>query len=140
MTILEEIENLTWYNLVNKLKSVLKRLLNNNSESPYYTYHSLLSQSNEDAPTDIILENTLGGNVVWSYDQDGQYFAELPITITEDNISVILGNQSVPVIYNAGYNSSTSIYLQTYVNTEGATWTLTNNFLSKTPIEIKIKK
>lgn len=40
-------------------------------------YVALLSQSGTDAPVATVLENTLGGTVVWSYDDVGSYIATL---------------------------------------------------------------
>lgn len=44
---------------------------------PPKVYKALLSQSGTDAPTAIVLENTLGGEVVWTRDQEGVYFGTL---------------------------------------------------------------
>lgn len=43
----------------------------------YLVYTALLSQSGTDAPVATVLENTLGGTVVWSYDDVGSYIATL---------------------------------------------------------------
>ena len=44
---------------------------------PYKVYTALLTQSGTDAPVAIVLENTLGGEVVWSYDSVGVYVGTL---------------------------------------------------------------
>lgn len=43
----------------------------------YLVYTALLTQSGTDAPVATVLENTLGGAVVWSYDSTGVYIATL---------------------------------------------------------------
>lgn len=43
----------------------------------YLKYVALLSQSGTDAPVATVLENTLGGTVVWSYEEQGVYIATL---------------------------------------------------------------
>ena len=112
-TLLEEINDLTWWNEINKLKNILKRLIStfisdaptdgntyarkdaewveqtassgiesitgdfvNNTDPlnpiiedprPYKVYTALLSQSGTNAPTAIVLENTLGVDVSFTY-------------------------------------------------------------------------
>jgi len=43
----------------------------------YLVYTALLTQTGTDAPVATVLENTLGGTVVWSYDSQGSYLATL---------------------------------------------------------------
>jgi len=50
----------------------------------YLKYVALLSQSGTDAPVATVLENTLGGTVVWSYDTIGSYFATLSNAFTSN--------------------------------------------------------
>lgn len=45
--------------------------------SSYLKYVALLTQSGTDAPVATVLENTLGGTVVWSYDDVGFYVGTL---------------------------------------------------------------
>lgn len=44
---------------------------------PYKVYTALLSQTGANAPVATVLENTLGGDVVWSYEDVGDYLATL---------------------------------------------------------------
>ena len=76
MTLLEKINNLTWYDLINKLKDILKGLNDKPSggyEPPYKVYTALLTQSGTDAPVATVLENTLGFTPVWSRERAGTY-------------------------------------------------------------------
>lgn len=88
MTLLQKIQNLTWFNEVNKLKDILSSFLTlMNSltdrvevieETPAYTppykiYRALLTQSGTNAPTAIVLENTLGITPVFSRVGVGEY-------------------------------------------------------------------
>lgn len=50
---------------------------NTSSESGYKSYVALMSQAGTEAPTAIILENSLG-DIEWQYDSNGYYFAYLP--------------------------------------------------------------
>ena len=40
-------------------------------------YRALLTQTNTDAPVATVLENTLGGDVVWTYNAEGTYIGTL---------------------------------------------------------------
>ena len=44
---------------------------------PYKVYTALLTQTGTDAPVATVLENTLGGEVVWSYIEVGNYFGSI---------------------------------------------------------------
>ena len=46
-----------------------------NDPRPYKVYTALLTQTGTDAPVATVLENTLGGDVTWTYDDIGSYFA-----------------------------------------------------------------
>lgn len=83
MTLQEEINNLTWQNAINKLKSILKKLLP--QEAKYKVYSALFTQAGTDAPTATILENTLG-NIVWTRSEQGVYLGTLSGVFAEDKI------------------------------------------------------
>jgi len=50
--------------------------------SSYLVYTALLTQSGTDAPVANVLENTLGGTVVWARDNAGSYTATLSNAFT----------------------------------------------------------
>ena len=56
---------------------------------PYKVYTALLTQTGTDAPVATVLENTLGGDIVWSYYAEGVYNGELlgAFTINKTDIS-----------------------------------------------------
>lgn len=62
---------------ISKNLNVSGSILNENVH-PYKVYVALLSQSGSDAPTAIVLENTLGDSVTWSYVAPGLYHATCP--------------------------------------------------------------
>ncbi len=70
MTILEEINALTWHNGVNKVKSILKRLLTTSEANAvtYKTYSAILTQTGTDQPTVEIIENNLDFTIAWTLD------------------------------------------------------------------------
>jgi hypothetical protein len=51
---------------------------------PYKVYTALLTQSGEDAPVATVLQNTLGGEVVWTRSDPGQYSGILAGAFTLD--------------------------------------------------------
>lgn len=57
----------------------------------YKEYTVLLSQSSTNAPTVKILRNTLGGNVIWSYNSIGTYTATLYNNHNKDKQFLLFG-------------------------------------------------
>lgn len=62
---------------------------------PYKVYVALLTQSGTNAPVATVLENTLGGTVVWSYNDIGDYAATLNNAFTENKTLLFFGNANV---------------------------------------------
>lgn len=62
---------------------------------PYRVYTALLSQSGTGAPVDQVLENTLGGSIVWTRSVQGVYFATLASAFTE-NLTTVSVNYGIP--------------------------------------------
>lgn len=59
------------------------------SSASYLVYTALLNQTGTDAPVATVLENTLGGTVVWTYDSPGVYIGTLSGAFTA-NKTIIL--------------------------------------------------
>ena len=53
-------------------------------------YVALLSQSGADAPVATVLENSLGGAVVWTYDATGEYLATLAGAFTANKTTCMI--------------------------------------------------
>jgi len=70
----------------------------------YKVYTALLTQSGTNAPVATVLENTLGGTVVWSYSGTGSYQATLTGAFTSKTFFYISSE--------AGYNNGPQIYGQ----------------------------
>ena len=51
--------------------------INSNDPRPYKVYTALLSQSGINVPIPIVLENTLGGEIVWTRTTNGNYTGTL---------------------------------------------------------------
>jgi hypothetical protein len=103
----------------------------NNKVGNYKSYIALLSQSNEDAPTQIVLENTLGYNINWNYETDGYYTTSE--TFNQELTFVSITNNS--------FNDQTRTY---GAGIFGSVAPITiysgdaNNSLNNTPIEIRV--
>jgi len=74
---------------------------------PYKVYTAILTQVGTDAPTAIVLENTIG-SIVWSRTVIGGYFATLSGAFTTDKTSVLITNGSANTTYIHGASVSTS--------------------------------
>lgn len=137
MTLLEKINNLTWYDLINKLKDILKGLNDkpSGSEPPYKVYTALLSQSGTDAPVATVLENTLGGDVIWSYDDAGYYTGTLTGSfINEKTFCLIQNYYTSPGNINYFYrNNNNTLIVETKVSGVGE-----DGELFQTSIEIRV--
>ena len=96
----------------------------------YLVYTALLTQTGTDAPVATVLENTLGGAVVWSYIDAGNYYATLSGAFTANKtfISQIIVNDGGAVLASAdrANNNLIEIVLPN------------NNLLINTPFEIRV--
>ena len=138
---------LTWDELVNKIgisrffnlpkmvEEALKRLktLISANEPKYKVYTALLSQLGTDAPVATVLENTLGGDIVWSYVSEGTYSA----TITYEKIPVsFLSNNNVNnIIFCVNELSTVTIVCKPSENFPSG---VIDGQLIETPIEIRV--
>lgn len=143
LTLLHKINSLTWWNEIFKLKDILKNLLTRvetlENETPtalYKVYVALLNQAGTDDPTAIVLENNLGGTVVWDRFAEGYYRATLNGAFTE--------NKTFAFTHTNASDGETQFqmiggtenlqYLQTFDETNN----LADELLSNTPVEIRV--
>ena len=107
---------------------------------PYKVYTALLSQSGTDAPVATVLENTLGGDVVWSRDDLGAYVGTLIGAFTENKTKL-----SIDLVTDGDY--STLYFGNFYISNEDTIGITTfgglptsqgDSVLSNTPIEIRV--
>lgn len=66
----------------------------------YLVYTALLSQSGTDAPVATVLQNTLGGNVVWSRLTQGNYRGTLSSAFTNGKTFTLISNYGVTMASN----------------------------------------
>lgn len=113
------------------------------SGASYLVYTALLTQTGTDAPVATVLENTLGGTVVWSYNDVGKYIATLSNAFTANKTAVFcnLGiDISTPFVGRmAAYRTSTNtIQVNVFdpINEAGFDDVLGDNYTSV--IEIRV--
>jgi hypothetical protein len=107
---------------------------NGGGAAPYKVYTALLSQSGTDAPVATVLENTLGGDIVWSRSQAGVYLGTLDGAFPIEKTFVIITNTGGQEA-NCYVNDNNVNYVG-IATSEGADFT--DNLLFKTPIEIRV--
>ena len=96
--LIDKIEANRFFDLPRMAREAFRRLLTrvealedtpSGDSRPYKVYTALLTQSGTNAPVATILENTLGGDIVWSYYTEGVYNGVLlgAFTINKTDIS-----------------------------------------------------
>ena len=112
----------------------LKRITSTDSR-PYKVYTALLSQSGTNAPVATVLENTLGGTVVWTRNSTGLYTGTLTGVFTGNKTTVLITQGNGQAIYSGYGDTSTN-----YVNLLGHSFAgiQLDNLLNKTTIEIRV--
>jgi hypothetical protein len=108
------------------------------SSRPYKVYTALLNQSGTNAPIATVLENTLGGTVVWSRNVTGAYTATLTGAFITNQTFINIANTSAganpPLNYVIAYKTSVNtVVIQTYYNGAG-----NDTLLDNTSIEIRV--
>ena len=118
--------------------------INANSARPYKVYTALLTQSGTNAPVATVLENTLGGTVVWSRSSAGLYTATLAGAFTVGKVAVFTQakESGTPDVFHridvsANVVANSVDLLTRYVDSSPSV--LTNDgLLSGTVIEIRV--
>lgn len=99
----------------------------------YLVYTALLSQSGTDAPVATVLENTLGGTVVWTYAETGVYTATLAGAFPTSKTGIFFGNTN-SFSMNAYRVSDNAVNLSTIDSNTSAA----DGYLNDTIIEIRV--
>jgi hypothetical protein len=103
-----------------------------NDSVTYKKYVALLTQSGTDAPTAIVLENTIG-DIVWTYYSTGEYLGTLANAFTEDKTFLFAYILPTSVIKIERNNED-----QINVGTTDNLLAKTNGLLNNTSIEIRV--
>ena len=108
---------------------------------PYKVYTALLTQVGTNAPTATVLENTLGGTIVWTYNTTGQYVGTLSNAFPVNKTFAVIQNNANQ---SGGYTNEFSFGRFTdstlFLNTQRSDSTSTgvNNLLYYTSVEIRV--
>jgi hypothetical protein len=107
-----------------------------NTSLHYKVYTALLSQSGNNAPIATVLQNTLGGTVVWSRIGFGGYNGTLSGAFTTNKTTVSISNGWQNGIYNirAGVPDLNYVVVGTFIDT-----TNTDSLLDNTTTSIEIR-
>ena len=104
---------------------------------PYKAYTALISQENALAPTVKVLENTLGGEIVWTYVSTGLYDGTLAGAFTLDKTTTMLSVDSIGNYgYIGGVRALTSNIIR--IRTNDSTDSAANNILNDNTLEIRV--
>ena len=99
----------------------------------YLKYVALLTQIGPDAPKEIVLENTLGGTVVWTRDGKGAYLGTLVGAFTENKTFIFI--QSTGAFSQIAYwDSEDNVQIQT----KDSTTAFEDGQLLSASIEIRV--
>lgn len=108
----------------------------------YKSYVAIVTQANAEAPTAIVLENTLGGPVVWSRNGSGDYRFTATGLLTVNKTIGFLGTNPV---FSAG--TSTPFYRLVYTDVNSGALRLTDSSgnsigqdgrVNALPVEIRV--
>lgn len=104
---------------------------------PYKVYTALLTQSGKNAPVAIVLENTLGGDIIYGWESEGMFTGTLSGVFTNSKTTFSLSNSSVNsnAIMKSYYNTSNDFYIETSI---ASTEIGTDALLLNTMIEIRV--
>lgn len=118
------------------LNYILKQIANGN-QAPYKVYTALLTQSGTDAPTAVVLQNTIG-DITYLYDDVGSYLISSDELFTDGKTQMFFGALSIQNhnwgIIMEGNKGINYLGFQT-LNESGA---LANDYLYNTSIEIRV--
>ena len=96
--------------------------------SSYLVYTALMSQTGAGAPVATVLQNTLGGTVVWTRQDVGDYRGTLAGVFTENKTFVLCSSNGVvgQIICLAGFGAGNPDNV-TVFNYSDAAYTVTDN-------------
>lgn len=106
---------------------------------PYKVYRALLSQSGTSAPTAVVLENTLGGAITFSYISPGLYNVNSAALFTPLKTFTTLSSGSAAntgLHYKTHAVTGTDSIVQILTSTDGGV--ASNNILQFVPLEILV--
>lgn len=102
----------------------------------YDKYVALLTQAGTDAPVATVLENTLSGSIVWTYDNVGTYFGNLTEEFTSAKTVCIINALPPGRVghFTFGRGNVNRVQLESYDDV----FNPANDLLFETTIEIRV--
>ncbi|WP_281225943.1 hypothetical protein [Flavobacterium aquiphilum] len=107
------------------------------SVRPYKVYTALLTQTGTSAPTAIVLENTLGVTISWSYTSTGFYTFTSSANIFTTNKTIIFTTKSLAGSFGMAFNANISSFTSGDIIVSNSSG-LMDNSLSNASIEIRV--
>jgi len=111
--------------------------------APYKVYRALLTQTTTGAPVATILENTLGGTLVWSRSSAGSYIGTLSGAFTVNKTFILVPSRLVSATgsdyseFTLTRSDANSVSLTSTFGPNG-TATFTDSMLAAYPVEILV--
>ena len=124
-----------WLNLDELIESKIPTTTSTTTTlAPYQVYTALISQTGTNAPTVIVLENTIG-NIVWTRTGTGNYSGTLPGAFPEDKTGFLIAKEDIYIVlFQRGDDDYVSISsvapFSPFANADGR--------LTKAMIEIRV--
>ena len=142
--LIDKIEANRFFDLPRMVREAFRRLLTrvealedapSGDSRPYKVYTALLTQSGTDAPVATVLENTLGGDIVWSRYNTGEFFADTTGNLfTSNKTFTTVTNRDITTLQFISVQSENQIYLE-QVLSETLNYT---DFMNIVPVEIRV--
>lgn len=107
----------------------------------YKVYIALLTQTSTNAPVATVLENTLGGTVVWTRSIEGNYVATLASAFPSGKVVCFcgMGAEALTSLVVANRQDNNTVLLQAATfNGSTPAYENTDDTLLDTPIEIRV--
>ena len=110
-------------------------------------YRALLTQTGTDAPVATVLENTLGGTVVWTRGSLGVYTGTLANAFTADKTFVNIQGELAVGDWDSGStikafsitrSGASTVSVQTVVGALGGSWALADDCLVGQSVQILV--
>lgn len=101
----------------------------------YLVYAALLTQSGTDDPVATVLQNTLGGTVVWTREAEGFYVGTLTGVFIEDKTALFIANTRA---LDAGFFITRGNTDTIEIQTGDVDGTSQDSYLDVTSVEIRV--
>jgi hypothetical protein len=115
------------------VEDAVTQALDQNNDAQPLIYKALITQSGEDAPTLLILKNTIG-EIVWTRSMEGVYLGTLTGAFAENKVFTMLYGAFISD-FNRSDNNSVRIITYSGDFSESA---MADGLLSETPILIEV--